>query len=199
MKKLLFSAIFFAALSTQAQIIEMNMDTPDGPVNMGVNVQEDPDGGVIMNMEMNTPGGKVSTGVNVKQSGSMQTQMNVEEDMYEEPVQEVVYDKPRKSSGCGFAMGASDFNSLKSSLSAQQFEDSKLTIAKQALSGNCLNANQVRELAKLFTYEENKLEIVKACYPKTTDQQNFYKVNDVFTYSSSVDELNSFINSRGGK
>lgn len=199
MKHLFLSAILFAALSSQAQVIDMNMDTPEGNINMGVNVQEDPEGGVIMNMEMNTPGGKVSTGVNVKQNGSMQSQMNVQDNMLAEPVEEVVYDSPRKVGGCTFPMGSSDFNSLKSSLSAQKFEDSKLTIAKQAVGSNCLNANQVRELAKLFTYEENKLEIVKACYPKTTDQQNFYKVNDVFTYSSSVDELNSFINSRSGK
>jgi len=95
--------------------------------------------------------------------------------------------------GCPYPMSNSDFNNAKKSISSKTFEDSKLTIAKQITSANCLLANQVREVMSLFSFEDSKLEFAKHAYPNTFDIGNYYKVNDAFTFEMTIDELNKFI------
>ena len=95
--------------------------------------------------------------------------------------------------GCDWPMGTTDFASAKASIAKQSFDDSKLTLAKQIFDSNCMTSAQAKEVMKTFSFEENKLAFAKYAYGHTFDIGNFYKVNDVFTFSSSVDELNSYI------
>lgn len=96
--------------------------------------------------------------------------------------------------GCAYPMGTSDFNTAKSSISSKSFEDSKVTVAKQVIDANCLSTRQVKEIMELMTFEENKLTIAKYAYTKTTDPNNYFQLNDAFTFESSIDELNAYIN-----
>ena len=98
--------------------------------------------------------------------------------------------------GCIAPMNDNDFNDLVTSINAKSFEDAKLTVAKQAISANCVSAAQVRKLMDLFSFEENKLTLTKHCYAYTYDKQNYFKVNDGFTFDSSVTGLNSYINGK---
>jgi len=95
--------------------------------------------------------------------------------------------------GCPVPMSPNDFNDFKSSVSSKSFEDSKLTIAKQVLNNNCLLSSQVKEVMLLFTFEQTRLDFAKFAYKHTYDIGNFYKVNDAFTYESSIDDLNNYI------
>lgn len=92
------------------------------------------------------------------------------------------------------AMYSNDFNNLKNTIAGQSFENTKIDILKQAAANNSFTTNQVIELAQLFTFESYKLEAAKLLYTKTIDQQNYYQVNNIFTFSSSIAELNKFIN-----
>ena len=98
--------------------------------------------------------------------------------------------------GCPVPMAPQDFSDLKQSISSKSFEDSKMTIAKQVLRNNCLFTSQVKELMGLFTFEESKLDFAKYAYDFTYDIGNYFKVNDMFTFESSIDDLNNYINSR---
>jgi len=98
--------------------------------------------------------------------------------------------------GCPVPMSPNDFSDLKRTVNSKTFEDTKLTIAKQVVSSQCLLTNQVKELLGCFTFEANKLEMAKNCYTRTYDIGNYFKVNDVFTFESSIDELNEYIESR---
>ncbi len=89
-----------------------------------------------------------------------------------------------------------EFSELKRSIASKSFEDSKLTIAKQVVGNACLLSSQVKELMLLFSFEESRLELAKFAYGRTYDIGNYYKVNDAFTFESSIDELNQYI-SRG--
>jgi hypothetical protein len=95
--------------------------------------------------------------------------------------------------GCPWPMSESDYNQAKQSISSKTFEDSKLTIAKQIVGNNCLLSSQVKEIMLLFTYESTRLDFAKFAYPYTLDQGNYFKVNDAFTYESSIDDLNDFL------
>lgn len=100
---------------------------------------------------------------------------------------------PAAKRGCTVACSSADFTSMKNSISSKPFEDSKVQIAKQIIGSNCVSSAQVRDLMNLFSYEESKLDIAKFAFSRCTDPNNYYKVNDAFTYSSSIDDLNNFI------
>ena len=90
-------------------------------------------------------------------------------------------------------MSPGDFQSAKGSISSKTFEDSKLTIAKQIIQSNCLLSSQVKEIMLLFTFEDSRLDFAKFAYAYTLDLGNYYKVNDAFTFESSIDDLNKYV------
>ena len=96
--------------------------------------------------------------------------------------------------GCPVPMSQNDFAEFKNSVSSKSFEDSKLTSAKQVLNNNCLLTSQVKETMMLFSFEQTRLDFAKYAYGYTYDIGNYYKVNDAFTFESSIDDLNAYIN-----
>ena len=94
---------------------------------------------------------------------------------------------------CGWPMKTNDFASAKNSVRSATFEDTKLSTAKSIIAANCLNSDQVVEICKLFDFEETKLTFAKLAYKKTTDQKNYFKVNNVFTFDNSKTELSNYI------
>jgi len=99
------------------------------------------------------------------------------------------------SIGCGFPMSDQNFSSLKNSISSKDFEDARLSVAKQGIKSNCLVVSQVKEIIMLFDLEETKLEFAKDAYFHTYDIGNYYQLNDAFEFELSVEELNEYINS----
>jgi len=92
--------------------------------------------------------------------------------------------------GC---MNPNDFNSAIAVIQRETFEDSKLGIAKQITSNNRLCVAQIMQICRLFSYENTKLDYAKYAYSYCFDRNNYFQLNDVFTYSSSKDELRKFI------
>jgi len=48
----------------------------------------------------------------------------------------------------------------------------------------------------LFSFEATRLDFAKFAYKYTYDISNYYKLNDAFTFESSIEELNNFINGK---
>ncbi len=93
----------------------------------------------------------------------------------------------------GWPMNGTDFAAAVKTISNSSFEDSKLSTAKTISSSNCLSSDQVTKICSLFSFEESKLVFAKHAYKRTTDQKNYFKVNNVFSFDSSKEELNKFI------
>lgn len=98
--------------------------------------------------------------------------------------------------GCGYPMSDTDFADAKKSIEKKGFEDTKMTLAKQIGRDHCFTTAQVKGIMQLFGFEDSKLDFAKFAYDHTFDIGNYYKVNDVFGFESSVDELNQYIQSR---
>lgn len=98
--------------------------------------------------------------------------------------------------GCDWPADDASIAQMKKSLESQSFEDSKMTVAKQATRGKCMSAAQIKNVMGVFTFEDSKLEYAKFAYDYCYDVDNYYILNDAFTFSSSVDELNEFIEGR---
>ncbi len=94
---------------------------------------------------------------------------------------------------CDWPMTVQEFSGAKQSIKSKSFEDSKLTLAKQILNSNCLLSSQVKEVMLIFDFENTRLDFAKMAWGKTFDPGNYYKLNDAFTFESSIDDLNKFI------
>ncbi|MBO7571815.1 MAG: DUF4476 domain-containing protein [Bacteroidales bacterium] len=86
-----------------------------------------------------------------------------------------------------------DFIEAKHTIENADFEQTKLTIAKQIVASELMTASQLAEIARLFDFESTKLEFLKYAYAYCFDKNKYYLVNNVFDFSSSVDELNKYI------
>jgi hypothetical protein len=93
-------------------------------------------------------------------------------------------------------MMGSDFEKAKASIKSKSFEDSKMTLAKQITSKNCLSAAQVKSMMELFTFEASKLDYAKYAYDFCWEKNNYYQVNDAFEFESSIEELDAYIGQR---
>ena len=89
-----------------------------------------------------------------------------------------------------------EFMEIKQLVRSADFEDDKMNIAKQATSAHFFYVDQIADIARLFDFEHNKLEYVKFAYDHCIDRNLYYKLNGIFEFSGSKDELHEFINSR---
>lgn len=91
------------------------------------------------------------------------------------------------------AMDMRSFDMLKDALRRENFENSRLAIAKQSVERNAFSAQQIKQLVNLFAFEKNKLELAKCAYANTVDKKNYFVVYEAFSFSRSKEELAEFI------
>jgi hypothetical protein len=164
-------------------------------VSMGINIK-DPELGVNMNINIgggNTTGSQVTTSQTTT-SYSTTTTTGGYPPAQPQPVQQAYvlpgYNGPV---GCPYPMHPGDFQSVKQSIASKTFDDTRLTIAKQVISSNCLLSDQVKEIMLLFTFEDTRLDLAKYAYGYTYDIGNYYRLNDAFDFESSIEELDVYI------
>ncbi len=104
----------------------------------------------------------------------------------------------RAATACQTPMDHNSFASAKTTVVNAGYEDTKLSVAENILTANCMNTDQVVAMCKLFGFEETRLKFAKFAYPKTTDPDNYLKVSNIFSSDVSKTDLNNFI-SNGGR
>jgi hypothetical protein len=176
-----YNTVPLSPITTSVTVNETTTTTSTGAnVSVGSNI-----GGVGINVTINDPllngtvthtSSTTTTTTSASRSGSTN---------YSDPV-------PTGCSGA-YAMSSSNFSSAKSSISGQSFEDTKLSTARQIISSNCLTADQIKQVMLLFSFEDSKLTFAKEAHEKCVDKNNYFKVNDAFSFSSSVEDLNKSI------
>jgi hypothetical protein len=91
-------------------------------------------------------------------------------------------------------VSSDEMKDIKNTINNSSFDNSKLTVAKQAISAKkCFTVNQIKEILGLFDFESSKLELAKYAYDYCIDKSNYYLVNDLFSFSSSKDDLTKYI------
>ena len=162
--------------TTTGNSANINTNSNMNGANLSMNIN--------LNGGMNTNAGYSETTTTTVHSTGGTTQQNV----YVMPG----YSGP---TGCPWPMSEGDFAGAKGSIQSKSFEDSKLTMAKQIFDHNCLLSSQVRDIMSIFDFEATRLDFAKYAYGRTFDIGNYYKVNDVFDFETSISDLNAYINS----
>jgi len=85
------------------------------------------------------------------------------------------------------------YSMILQAVANQSFDQQKLQMANQIVTTNHLNAQQITGIMNLFSFESTKLEFAKFAYRFVTDPGNYFVVNNTFSFSSSVNELNNYL------
>ena len=163
---------------------------PGEGINMSINASDE---GFNMNMSVS------GTGTGFTQTTTTTTTNT--NSTYSD--QGAVYTPPASSSTtttstrCSAPMANGNFQAAKNSISSKGFDETRLQIAKQVAGSNCLSVGQIKEVMEIFGFEETKLGFAKFAYDRCSDPQNYFMINDVFGFSSSTDDLNEYIQSKG--
>lgn len=165
--------------------------TTGHPNQAGININVN-DFGVNASIQINDGQNQVGTTTTTTTTTTTQTIQNAGVEVHHNEMD--VY--PQDYDECQ-PMNGMDFNQAKTAIKAKSFAESKLTMAKQISSSNCLTSDQVRDIMEVFSFEDSKLEFAKYAYDYCYDPNNYWKVNDAFDFESSIDELNEYLNGPG--
>lgn len=162
--------------------VSVSQTTTTTTVNSGTN----------MSVGMNAGGVNVGMNININEPVGMVTETTTTSHAGHN------HGGVERERGCNnrYAMGPSDFNSALATVKKQSFDDTRLKTAKQIVSANCLKPEQIVQIATIFGFEESKLDFAKFAYDYCTERQNYFKVNNIFSFSTSVDNLTEYIQNR---
>jgi hypothetical protein len=160
----------------------VNVGMNVGGVNMGININ-------VTDSEMETEGSetiveKTVTTTQTTTSGTVKPA---------KPREEVVIVKEVGQGACASPMNKDSFATAKNNISGKSFEDSKLTVAKQITKSNCLTAQQISEILKVFGFEETRLDFAKYAYDYCYNQNEYYLINESFQFESTIEELDAYL------
>ena len=86
-------------------------------------------------------------------------------------------------------MNGRSFEQFRETLKNESFDNTRTVIAKQTIATNYFSTAQVKEIVQLFSFENNKLDIAKYSYKYTVDKNNYFMLNDAFSFSGSKEEI----------
>lgn len=89
-----------------------------------------------------------------------------------------------------------DLNDLKARVDDRVTDTEKLKLMKSVLEERTYYSVQVRTMVDWLAFEASRLDFAKWSYERILDKQDYWKLEDVFTFSSSKDEFSEHINSR---
>ncbi|MFT3933894.1 MAG: DUF4476 domain-containing protein [Chitinophagaceae bacterium] len=88
-----------------------------------------------------------------------------------------------------------DFFAAQRVMQRENFDDARLLYAKRLVDENMLCAEQVKELARFFSFDNSRLDFAKYAYSHTTDKGNFSVVCNAFSSNMGRDQMMGFIRS----
>lgn len=180
----------------------VSQTSPDGVnINMGINM-DGMGGGINMNVSGMDAGANMNQQTTVTHSTTTTTTTTTGGGRPVPPTPVVApapivylpgYNGPI---GCPVPMSPQDFDALRASIASKSFEQTKYTMATQVLTDRCMFVSQVKQVMLLFTFEETRLDFARFAYDHSYDIGNYFMVNDAFTFETSIEELNAYIQSR---
>ena len=168
-------------------------------VNMGISINASEMGGSMdMNMDVEeTEHTTITTTTTTTTSQSEQAPKPAPKPVAKPAPAPAPVAAPAKPTGrCASSMAPASFSKAMDNISSSTFEDSKMTVAKQVTKANCLTSAQIAEVMGLFSFEDSKLQYAKYAYDFCYNQGDYYEVNSAFTFESSIEDLNQYLESK---
>ncbi|WP_343564294.1 DUF4476 domain-containing protein [Sphingobacterium sp.] len=84
-------------------------------------------------------------------------------------------------------------NQLNDLLNQKENDQDRLQIAAQELKNRRLRSSEIIDLMELFVRDDNKLAFAKYAYSGCVDKENYDKVGEALSFSSTREKLTEFI------
>ncbi|MCR9173268.1 MAG: DUF4476 domain-containing protein [bacterium] len=89
-----------------------------------------------------------------------------------------------------------DFNLFLRIIEAEAFEDDKTDLATDFVGRKCLSVAQIGTVLDQFSFSDNMLTVAKAAYSLCYESEDYYQLEEKFTFSDDKEELRNFINNQ---
>ncbi|UQA74763.1 DUF4476 domain-containing protein [Sphingobacterium siyangense] len=90
-------------------------------------------------------------------------------------------------------MNKTNSNRLNDLLNQKENDQDRLAVAAQELKSMRLSVGEIVDLMELFIRDDNKLAFAKYAYPTCVDKQNYEKVGEALSFSSTREKLVDFL------
>ena len=85
------------------------------------------------------------------------------------------------------------FDEVLKMIEQESFGEGKNAILSMVIGENGLSTEQIRRILTTYSFDDNKLEALKMCYPSVVDPENYYTLASVFTFASSKKKMAAFL------
>lgn len=96
-------------------------------------------------------------------------------------------------------MSSQLFENFFNKVKKEPFSSDRLKMIEASLANTDFTCGQCLRLVKLYTFDDDKMKIMKLMYPRIVDKEAFFTVVDVLTFSSNKDEMNEFLKNYGSR
>lgn len=96
--------------------------------------------------------------------------------------------------GCGTT--ESDMQQITAQMNQADFADDKMKVAQSAAQQKCFSVEQIKRIASLFDFDDDKMTFVKSAYLNCMNQTDYYQLKEIFTFDSDKEEFQNFVNSK---
>ncbi len=97
--------------------------------------------------------------------------------------------------GCGTT--DAEISAVAMLVKAADFSDDKMKIALKTAKEKCMSIDQIRTIATVLDFSENKMEFVKAAYLNCLEQADYSKLKNVFSFTDDKEDFQAFLTARG--
>lgn len=85
------------------------------------------------------------------------------------------------------------FQTFYKEMKNKPFKDDRIKLLNAALAGSDFTSGQCLQLTKLYTFDDDRMEIMKIIYPRIVDKEAFFTVINTLTFNSSKEKMNDFV------
>lgn len=118
------------------------------------------------------------------------------------PNEQITYTKIAEANRLKLEMGSlrkicttsdAEFKAIKRSIRDQTFSDEQKSMAKKQIQKKCFTLEQLTEVVKLFTMDDDRLEMIMYLYDYSYQKDRFYELRGLLTFSSTKKEFDEFL------
>lgn len=91
------------------------------------------------------------------------------------------------------------FKKFFDSVKNEPFEKDRMGLITTALANSDFTSEQCPQLVKFYTFDNERLKIMKMMYPNIVDKEAFFTVIGTLTFSSNKTKMNDFIKEYEGR
>ena len=91
------------------------------------------------------------------------------------------------------------FKKFFDSVKNEPFEKDRMGLITTALANSDFTSEQCLQLVKFYTFDNERLKIMKMMYPNIVDKEAFFTVIGTLTFSSNKTKMNDFIKEYEGR